>query len=515
MWTNKYKVEFKLLSDHGLRYQNIATHLVEFFKRSSSKEWERKIRRLENKGCQAEWFKTWKDLSNCHDSHRKCIEDSRNSIEQGAEGGSPKIEVKRCKLGFSTTKKSVRNTKTSDESSEGDTEEESDSSSNSGTSSSEESDREESSASESETSQSEMEEKEKKASNKRSRNPNTKQEGNLASLVEVMQLSNAGTPAIDALKNSKQDVKEWFKYFDRYARSLGWSAIKVQLLFKSDAERAWKRMHRDDRFDYEKVRKNLCKKLIPEDRKATATQEFYQAHQNRSESVEEYGRRLKKLARYSEKALNEKDLIARFMASVRKEVRMAIATMNPKSFKKAIKIGMLAENCHEGIRNANTEDICSVQKKEKKKTDQEPRIEEIEEKIEYMAPVTMRGESILKGTSSKVGYSNQGRSEIISKSYPKLENKPYAAQVRFQPHESTMDGSGFQRNIDQGQGIPDNRQRTNGSPMVRRAPLVCYYCNTEDHMKKECDMWNQYIMSLVCSRCGQRGHLARRCASNQ
>ena len=156
-----------------------------------------------------------------------------------------------------------------------------------------------------------------------------------------MQLSNAGTPAIDALKNSKQDVKEWFKYFDRYARSLGWSdkikAIKVQLLFKSDAERAWKRMHREDRFDYEKVRKHLCKKLIPEDRKATATQEFYQAQQNGSESVEEYGRRLKKLARYSEKALNEKDLIARFMASVRKEIRMAIATMNPKSFKKLSK----------------------------------------------------------------------------------------------------------------------------------------------------------------------------------
>ena len=174
VWTNKYKVEFKLLSDHGLGYHNIATHLVEFFKRSSSKEWERKIRRLENKGCQAEWFRNWKELANYHASDRKCMENSRNSIEQG---GSPKIEVKRGKLEFSTTKKSVRNVNTSDESSEEVTENESDTSSSSSTSSSEDSDREESSASDSQTSQSEREEKEKKRSKKRSRNPKIKQEG--------------------------------------------------------------------------------------------------------------------------------------------------------------------------------------------------------------------------------------------------------------------------------------------------------------------------------------------------
>ena len=47
--------------------------------------------------------------------------------------------------------------------------------------------------------------------------------GQLADLVEVMQLSNAGTPAIELLKGQKQDAKEWFRYFDRYAKSLGWS----------------------------------------------------------------------------------------------------------------------------------------------------------------------------------------------------------------------------------------------------------------------------------------------------
>ena len=163
----------------------------------------------------------------------------------------------------------------------------------------------------------------------------------LTKLAQILQLSNGVMPAINHLKTADDDVKEWFSHFDLISKSHGWSnetkGVKLPLYLKKDAQHIWQNLSESNRYDYLFVKDTLSKEMINEVSKSQARTAFFQAFQTSSERPEDYGRRIKKLARKTGISLNEEDLIDRFISGLRAEIRLTVLGSVPKTVDDAIK----------------------------------------------------------------------------------------------------------------------------------------------------------------------------------
>lgn len=190
--------------------------------------------------------------------------------------------------------------------------------------------------------------------------PNTETD-TLTLLIQALAKSNSGSVPIDALKNDKQDVEDWFDYFDRAAKGNGWDkcikGAKLPLYLKGEAEYIWKQMKKVDQYNYFEVRKNLLEKLQSDDKRLEAASKFFSITQREDQAVIDFARRLKKLAKQSGR-LNNKDIIGRLRSAMHKEIALATITVQTKSLSKFIKSCKAAETCLQSKQHQN---ISAVQ----------------------------------------------------------------------------------------------------------------------------------------------------------
>ena len=286
-------------------------------------------------------------------------------------------------------------------------------------------------------------------------------------LADAMTRAGQGSIAIDVLKTDKQDPKEWFDYFDRCAVGNGWServkGEKVPQFFKGDAERFWKSMDKSKRYKYSSIRKRMIKKLQPEDKAMEATHKFFNCVQGEEETIDEFSRRIKKLAKHSGK-LESKDIIGQMRKAIKSEIALATITVNTKSLRKFTKKCKAAEKC---LRHKESESINSITK----------------------------------------GVSN------LSMFKKPQERKTFSPQASMNQHDQ-RDGKNF---IQQKQSRPMETQQGIQQAQTFRAhkpPLECFNCGSLNHLKRQCPEWNErmkYVQNLLCAKCNQKGHSAQYC----
>ena len=283
-------------------------------------------------------------------------------------------------------------------------------------------------------------------------------------LAEALTQASSGSISIDMLKNEKQDPREWFAYFDRCAIGNGWiskvKGAKVPQYLRGEAEYIWKQMKKSKQYDYDSVKRKLIKKLQPENRSLDATNKFFNSIQNESETVEEFSRRLKKLAKLSGK-ISKKDIISRMRQTMHKEIALATVTVNSKSFTKFVKKCKAAEKY---TRFKETENI----------------------------------NAITNNFKGKVNFSERkidsDRTGNVNTKHQFYTNKSNNNTVTFNKQQNTNQPNQFQS------------QQT-ASDQVRR----CYKCNDPNHYRNECPIWKEQMQQFVCYRCNGRGHTQKYC----
>ena len=172
-------------------------------------------------------------------------------------------------------------------------------------------------------------------------------EAALVKFAQALQLSNSVTPSINTLSTARDDVREWFNHFDLITRSCGWSdetkGAKLPVYLKKDALHIWQRMNADSRYNYEEVKNRLIKELFNEDVKNQARVDFFAAAQTSSERPEDFGLRIKKIAKRTDLALKEEDIVERYISGLNPEIRLAVIGKEPKTLNEAIRFSSKIE----------------------------------------------------------------------------------------------------------------------------------------------------------------------------
>ena len=435
-WCNNHKKEAKILHEKkNLCFEEIGNIMYEFGKIDNKYQ---DINYKENKNREL-WLDVLKDR----------INKSNPSPAKSSKNESFTNLTTQLKRGLEKIESSKTSIAASDSSSDSSSESSSDSSSSES----------ESSSSSSSSSISESCSDEEKESKKKSKKKKKKSDI-LTLLAEAMTRAGQGSIAIDILKNDKQDPKEWFDYFDRCAVGNGWNekikGEKVPQFFKGEAEQIWKSMKKSKRYKYSSIKKKLIKKLQPEDKALEATHKFFNCTQGEEEPVEDFARRLKRLAKQSGK-IDDKDIIGQMRKSMRKEIALATITVQTKSRKKFIKQCKAAEKC---LKNKENESINAITRK------------------------TFNMSINEKGPENRNYGTNKQKSVTDSHQGTSHQNVPHTQAQSTQGQKET---------------------------------LKCFVCQSPVHLKRECPVWlkrKAYRESLRCTKCNRTGHTVEYCRSN-
>lgn len=178
-----------------------------------------------------------------------------------------------------------------------------------------------------------------------------------------MKMSNSTVIPIDHLKSDKQDVLDWFEEYERITKSYDWDTKKrgkrLPSFLKGPAARIWEDVKEKYRYDYKKLKKILCKKLRADNARSLATKEFYKIKQNRSESAEDFGYKIKKLTSRAH-ITKKKEIINTFVEGTTPSLRQLLSIRKYTSINEAIREAKRLENVLEETKKISSEDINEI-----------------------------------------------------------------------------------------------------------------------------------------------------------
>ena len=266
-------------------------------------------------------------------------------------------------------------------------------------------------------------------------------------------------------------------------------------------------MKKGDRYDYKKIKKRILKKLQHPDKKLDATIEFFECKQNEGEGVEEYSRRLKKLAKNSGK-LDDKDVIKRMRGSIKKEIAVATSTIKTKSLKKFVKHCKSAEKY---IEPKETDQIDAISQRYNKLSTSNNQKEGISTKSSGNT-VTFAPSK----TQQNIPYQTQNYNQNSAQNWV---NTPIYSATKFtanHPSQTTNYAANTPTNFTSSQQRQTPKFTTNTNDRSK-APLACFVCKDPSHFKQDCPVWLERVQRLSetrCHKCQQVGHLEKFCQSN-
>lgn len=274
-------------------------------------------------------------------------------------------------------------------------------------------------------------------------------------LVEALQLNSvAGDKDLSYLDGKVKDPGDWFRYFEKHASVMGWSEStmgkKVVRYLKKEAEGVWRDMKEKNKSNYKKIKKAVIRDLTPPDAYYVAKKDFIETAQREDESVRNFSRRVKKVARKAGMYKNgEERLVAeQFVRGIRREIGTGMVAQRPKTLENATKLAKRIEESLEAMSNKETQVICSITGPAKPKTD--------------------RGEETMGNVANQPGASKDfSRNDMNDRTRP--------AENRTSKSRDWMES------------------------------VRCYSCNEIGHLANACPS------RVQCVNCSMRGHVESDC----
>ena len=313
-------------------------------------------------------------------------------------------------------------------------------------------------------------------------------------LIGALQLnSTAGEDAIAPLNDKNKNPKKWFRNFDKKARSRGWSksvkAVKLIQFLKGEAEGIWQSMSHKTQEDYEKVKKRIIKKLTPEDAVEIAKREFSSAAQRNDESANNFGRRLKKLAKDA-RIDQEKEVVSHFLKHLLPNTSRQLVTYSTKSMEKAMSKAKRCEDRLELLEEIQRESINSVTNKKLI-----PAIKP------YHTTPPIPQTTPAPETTQQSNFGNQAQQPRYQ-GYPQasVQQRLDIPNINHQMYGTSMY-----------QPSPMTNQRNNWtkptSNSFDKSQITCYGCNKQGHFRRDCN--------TVCGLCQGMGHAEHNCKTKR
>ena len=142
---------------------------------------------------------------------------------------------------------------------------------------------------------------------------------------------------MDILKNSRQNVVEWFERFDR--QTILWDTVhkgpEVTKHLEASALYFWDQMHSDDKYDYKCIRDHLIDKLGPTDRTFSVKADFYICKQELDETIDQFAHRLNSFRKRwppSDLESFDRDLMSAFKKGCLPSIGIAIINSQARTF---------------------------------------------------------------------------------------------------------------------------------------------------------------------------------------
>jgi hypothetical protein len=142
---------------------------------------------------------------------------------------------------------------------------------------------------------------------------------------------------LDTLKNSSQNVRDWFNKFDIQTLQYSYEqkGFEVVKWFEDTALHFWKMMPNDTCHDYKQIQAYIIKKFSPSDHHFHAKSSFYSMKQELHESIDDFSHRLHSCKDDwppSEHSTFEADLIKVFKHGVLTDIRKHLVTIKSPDF---------------------------------------------------------------------------------------------------------------------------------------------------------------------------------------
>jgi hypothetical protein len=142
---------------------------------------------------------------------------------------------------------------------------------------------------------------------------------------------------MDILKNSRQNVVEWFERFDR--QTILWDTVhkgpEVTKYLEASALFFWDPMHADDKYEYKCIREHLIDKLGPTDRTFSVKADFYHCKKELDETVDQFAHRLSSFRKRwppSDLESFDRDLMSAFKKGCLPSISIAIVNSQARTF---------------------------------------------------------------------------------------------------------------------------------------------------------------------------------------
>jgi hypothetical protein len=146
---------------------------------------------------------------------------------------------------------------------------------------------------------------------------------------------------METLKNSKQNVLEWFRSFER--QTARWSnddkAEELISWLSDSAAQLWETMCERDKYNYTKIKALLTETLGPLEEIEIMQAKLRLAEQSHGETIEEYYSRILTFYKYWDNSEEfKKEAKAAFLRGAIPDIKIAIASLSKLEFQEILKI---------------------------------------------------------------------------------------------------------------------------------------------------------------------------------
>ena len=290
---------------------------------------------------------------------------------------------------------------------------------------------------------------------------------------------------LDSLKNSNQDVQEWFNKFERQTAKWPYEekGYEVAAWFEETALKYWEMMQDQNKYDYNKIKELLLKKFRAVDCVFEAKTKFYSMKQELNENVEDFVYRIHKCKNdwpKQEHNIYDRDVIKIFKKGLKPELA--------KQF-----VSNEADNLQELIQQARR--LENILKKETESRLDEAAIS-VEAAISNNGPIRCYkcGQSgHLANKCTRVNRQEKTNEDFRIICMFCGKNNHFAVNCRIMKSEQTKF---YSKSENKEKGHDKKKQ-------------FCRNCKMSNHSTEKCR--NRDKSKIKCFRCEKEGHRAKDC----
>ena len=292
---------------------------------------------------------------------------------------------------------------------------------------------------------------------------------------------------IETLKNSTQDVQEWFGKFER--QTVLWQeqekGHEIPSWLEDNALRYWELIPNEEKYNYSKIKETLLNKFRTTDSSFQAKTNFYSIRQEPQESIDEFTYRLFKCKRdwpLSEHRLFDQDVAQIFKKGLHPEISKQL-------------VAVLTNDVHEIIQKAKEVETIITLENQNKTIVSAPihNVSDVLDQKQIKCYNCQKDGHLARNCTYR---RKPSPSEHNYKIFCLFCGKANHLALNCRLMQSTIHNK------------PNNKPNTNNTKDHATSRKYCFACKTKTHNTKDCRSRSK---DAKCFKCNQTGHFAKQC----